>query len=124
MGVPWDSSTSLKVWEVSPDFVSAVRGFGGIFSEYPEFFASSAALIEIFGGIFLILGLGVRIVSLLIFQIMLITLLYRSFDFSWSIIATIAFLAIGILGIWFGSGRLGFDYLIWRFLKLGYKMYN
>lgn len=120
MGVPWDSRSSLKVWEVSPDFVSVVDGFGGLFSLNPVFFATSAALVEIIGGIMLILGLGVRIVSLLIFQIMLITLLYRTFDYSWSIISTISFLAVGILGIWFGSGRLGLDYLICRSLKCNY----
>jgi putative oxidoreductase len=122
MGAPWDSSTFLKVWEVSPDFVSIVAGFGGIFSKNPVFFATSAALVEIIGGIMLILGLGVRVVSLLVFKIMLITLIYRSFDFSWSIVATISFLATGILGIWFGSGRLGLDYIICRALKCNHTI--
>jgi putative oxidoreductase len=65
-----------------------------------------------FGGIFLIVGCCTRLASLLIFLVMLVTLLFREFDQSWSYIPTFVFLSISILGIWFGSGRLGVDYLI------------
>jgi putative oxidoreductase len=113
MGVPWNSSfNDLPAFRIAPEFLSTVQGFGSIFSAFPSFFAAAAAFSMFFGGICLIIGCCTRLASLLIFLVMLTTLLFREFDLSWSYIPTCAFLSISILGIWFGSGRLGLDYLI------------
>ena len=114
MGVPWDSETALETWQVSPSFLAIVDNFGGVFSKYVTFFAVAAALVEIIGGLLLIFGLATRVVSFLVFQIMLTTLIYGPLDNSWSYTPTIAFLANGVLGLWFGSGRIGLDYFICR----------
>lgn len=112
MGVPWNTEfNQLAPFEVSPIFINQVREFGSIFSMYPTFFATAAAYSMFFGGICLMLGFLTRIASSLIFLVMLVTLLFREFDYTWSYIPTFTFLSVSILGLWFGSGRLGLDYL-------------
>ncbi len=113
MGVLWKSSYgNLAPFEISPAFVTRVRDFGGIFSLYPKFFAGFAASVELYGGLLLILGLYTRLSSFFIFIMMVITILFREFDGSWSYIPVLGFLALGISGMIMGSGRFGLDYLI------------
>jgi len=113
MGVPWHSKfNDLPMFKISSGFVAHVREFGSIFTTYPVFFSYAAALSMFFGGICLMVGCLTRFASFLIFWVMIITLFFREFDHSWSYIPTFAFLSISILGIWFGSGRLGVDYFI------------
>lgn len=113
MGVPWQSKfNALPSFEVSSQFVETVSNFGTIFSKFPDFFACVACYSMFFGGILFILGCFVRFISLMIFLVMLNTLLFREFDHSWSYIPTFAFLSLSILGLWFGSGKFGLDYLI------------
>ncbi|MEM1257655.1 MAG: DoxX family protein [Bacteroidota bacterium] len=113
MGVPWESDfNNLVPFEISPKFVGHVQDFGFIFSKYPTFFAKAMAFSMFFGGICLILGFFTRIASSLIFWAMLMTLLFREYDYTWSYIPIFTFLSVSILGLWFGSGRFGLDYLI------------
>lgn len=113
MGVPWKSKFNyLAPFEISHVFVEIVGDFGSIFTHYPICFASAAAYSMFFGGILLIVGCFTRMASFFIFMVMLITLLFREFDYSWSYIPTFTFLSISILGLWFGSGRFGIDYWI------------
>lgn len=113
MGVPWNSDfNSLAPFEISPSYIGHVHDFGFIFSTYPVFFATASAYSMFFGGICLITGCFTRIASSMIFLVMLVTLLFRELDYSWSYIPTFTFLSISILGLWFGSGRFGVDYLI------------
>lgn len=118
MGVPWKTaSNSLPAFKVSPEFIGVVHDLGFIFSTFPKFFAYAAAYSIFFGGILLIIGCCTRLASFFIFWVMLITLLFREFDQSWSYIPTFVFLSISILGLWFGSGRFGLDYFISKKLK-------
>ena len=118
MGVPWKSEYSdLKTFEVSPIFIEVVQEFGFIFTMHPRFFAASAAYSVFFGGICLITGCFTRLASLFIFLTMLVTLLFREFDQSWSYIPTFTFLSISMLGLRFGSGRVGMDYAISKWLN-------
>lgn len=113
MGVPWQTGfNDLSAFKVSPGFVNTVGDFGFIFSEYPVFFAHTACYVMFFGGIFWIIGYCIRLSSVLIFLVMLSTLLFREFDYSWSYIPTFSFLSLSILGLWFGSGRYGLDYIV------------
>ncbi len=113
MGVPWESDfNNLAPFKISPAFVGHVRDFGLAFSTYPVFFATAAAYSMFFGGICLMTGFFTRIASSLIFLVMLVTLLFREYDYTWSYIPTFTFLSVSILGLWFGSGRFGLDYVI------------
>lgn len=113
MGVPWSTKfNNLPAFKVSPDFIETVGGFGYIFSKNPEFFAYAACYSMFFGGIFWIIGYCIRLSSVFIFLVMLTTLLFREFDYSWSYIPTFSFLSLSILGLWFGSGRYGLDYIV------------
>lgn len=118
MGVPWNTGfNDLQPLRVSNDFVETVNRFGSIFSIFPDFFACAACYSMFFGGILFILGCCIRLTSFFIFWVMLTTLLFREFDYSWSYIPTFAFLSLSILGLWFGSGKFGLDYLISKWFK-------
>lgn len=113
IGVPWNTEfNNLSLFKVSPQFIGIVEDFGGIFSMYPVFFATAAAITMLFGGVLLMLGCCTRFASFFVFLVMLVTLVFREFDQSWSYIPTFAFLSLSILGIWFGSGKFSLDYLI------------
>ena len=118
MGVPWETKfNDLPSFTAAPSFIHTVSEFGSIFSDYPAFFAYAACYTMFFGGISWIIGYCIRLSSFLIFWVMLITLLFREFDSSWSYIPTFAFLSLSILGIWFGSGKYGLDYVFAKKMK-------
>lgn len=113
MGVPWRTEfNDLPAFKVSPDFIEIVADFGFVFSKIPEFFAYAACYTMFFGGLLWIVGYCIRLSSVFIFLVMLTTLLFREFDYTWSYIPTFAFLSVSILAFWFGSGKFGLDYLI------------
>lgn len=113
MGPIWATADSpLQAFEIDPAFVNAVAKFGGIYALYPSFFAGAAASIEIYGGLCLVFGCFTRITSFFVFVIMLVTLMFREFDGSWSYIPVCLYLALSILGMLLGSGKLGIDYYL------------
>ena len=113
MVVPWGSNFEGEApFTVLPSFIQIVNDFGSIFNGFPEFFAYAAAYVMFFGGIALMVGCCTRLVSFLIFLVMVVTLFFRELDSTWSYIPTFMLLAVAILGMWFGSGKFGIDHVI------------
>ena len=110
-GTPWTpKALGLKFLEVADWFVLAVTDFGTPFDLMPHAFAWSASFTEAFGGILLALGLNTRITSFFITCVMAITIYFREWDDTWSILPTFLFFCIGLFYLGFGSGKFGLDY--------------
>lgn len=112
-GVPWTPKLmGLELFEVSDWFVKLVEQFGTPFSLMPELFAWSAGFTEALGGILLILGLNTRITAFFITTTMFVTIAFRPWDATWSIIPTFIFFCLGLFFMGFGSGKFGLDYVL------------
>ena len=114
-GTPWTpKSVGLQLFEVSDWFIELVSQFGLPFSLMPKIFAWSAGFTEAAGGILLMLGLNTRITSFFILITMFITIAFRPWDNSWSIMPTFFFFCLSLFFMGFGSGKYGLDYFITR----------
>lgn len=114
-GTPWTpQSMDLKLFEVSDLFIDIVKQFGLPFSIMPEIFSWSAGFTEAMGGLLLILGLNTRITSFFIATTMIVTIIYRPWNDSWSIIPTFIFFCLSLYFMGFGSGKFGLDYYLTR----------
>lgn len=110
-GTPWSQkSRELGLFEVADWFVLKVTEFGTPFNLMPEVFSWSAGFTEAFGGILLLLGLNTRITAFFITCVMAITIYFREWDDTWSILPTFLFFCIGLFYLGFGSGKYGLDY--------------
>ena len=110
-GTPWSpKSTNLGLFEVADWFVLKVTEFGAPFNLMPELFSWSAGFTEAFGGILLLLGLNTRITAFFITCVMAISIYFREWDDTWSILPTFLFFCIGLFYLGFGSGKYGLDY--------------
>jgi len=110
-GTPWTpKSVDLGLFEVADWFVVSVTQFGTPFNIMPEVFSWSAGFTEAFGGILLLLGLNTRITAFFITSVMVITIYFREWDQTWSILPTFLFFTIGLFYLGFGSGKYGLDY--------------
>jgi len=112
-GTPWTPTTmNLQLLEVSDWFIELVRQFGLPFSYLPELFAWSAGFTEALGGILLIMGLNTRITAFFVVSTMFLTIVFRPWDNSWSIMPTFIFFCLGLFFMGFGSGKFGLDYFL------------
>jgi putative oxidoreductase len=121
-GLPWSPAHSnLKFFEVAFWFPNDVKGYGGIFSVFPVFFAWMGAFSEAVGGFFLVLGFQTRIFSFLLTCTMLVVIFLQQFNQGiWNMLPGMGFLWVSIMGMVLGSGRFGVDYFIakkWKHAK-------
>ncbi|MFX0556655.1 DoxX family protein [Maribacter sp. CXY002] len=113
IGTPWSpEDLNLQLLKINPTFVGHVRDFGPPFDLMPLVFSWSAIITMAFGGFLMILGLNTRITSFFLVMTMFITILFREWDNSWSILPTFLFFCTGLFYLGFGSGKFGLDYYI------------
>lgn len=117
-GMPWSTTDEMGLFQVASWFPEDVAKFGIPFALAPTLFAWLGAASEAIGGLFLAIGLGTRIWSILISFTMLTAIFLQKwpdameYGSSWPLLPALGFLWIGIYSIVLGSGKFGFDYLI------------
>lgn len=118
-GLPWSAEgTNLSLFEVSPWFAEDVATFGFPFSLAPIFFAWMGAASEALGGLFLLLGFHTRIFGFLLSITMLVAIFYQQWDNGmWSMLPAMGFLWIALYCLVLGSGKLGLDNFIGKYLS-------
>jgi putative oxidoreductase len=119
-GMPWSTTDELGLFEVSSWFPEDVSKFGIPFVLAPTLFAWLGAATEAIGGLFLAVGLGTRIWSILLSITMLTAIFFQKwpdameYGSSWPLLPAIGFLWISIYSIVLGSGKFGLDFWISR----------
>lgn len=119
-GMPWSTTEDLGLFEVANWFPEDVSKFGIPFILAPTLFAWLGAATEAIGGLFLVIGLGTRIWSVLLSITMLTAIFFQKwpdaveYGSSWPLLPATGFLWISIYSIALGSGKFGIDYLISR----------
>lgn len=119
-GMPWSTTDELGLFQVASWFPEDVSKFGIPFVLAPTLFAWLGAATEAIGGLFLAIGLGTRIWSVLLSVTMLTAIFFQKwpdameYGSSWPLLPAIGFLWISIYSIGLGSGKFGLDYLISR----------
>jgi putative oxidoreductase len=99
-----------------PDwFVKDVAGYG---FPFPTFFAWAAVLAETLGGVMLVLGFFTRLAGLMVVITMLVAIFFQKWGGEvWEMLPAMGFLWIGLYAVVMGSGRIGIDHLISKYLK-------
>ncbi|MCR9132468.1 MAG: DUF2807 domain-containing protein [bacterium] len=117
-GVPWSlNNTELGLFEVATWFPEDVAKFGAPFSWAPLFFAWMGAASEAIGGMFLLWGFQTRISGFLIAFTMLVAVFFQKWGGGlWGMLPALGFLWVGLYAMAFGSGKIGLDYLLSRWL--------
>ena len=111
-GMPWSPAEfNLQLFEVSPRFLKVAANFHSPFGEFPYALGLFSGITKCFGGVFLILGLGSRIVCLLVLILMTIFLV-NSHAINFNYIFPLFFISVSCYGLYFGSGKYGLDYLL------------
>lgn len=119
-GMPWSTTDELGLFQVASWFPEDVSKFGIPFVLAPTLFAWLGAATEAVGGLFLAIGLGTRIWSVLLSVTMLTAIFFQKwpnvieYGSSWPVLPAIGFLWISIYSMVLGSGKFGLDYLISR----------
>ena len=119
-GMPWSTTNELGLFQVASWFPEDISKFGFPFVLAPKLFAWIGAAAEAIGGLFLAIGLGTRIWSILLSITMLTAIFFQKcpdameYGSSWPLLPAIGFLWISIYSIVLGSGKFGVDYLISR----------
>ncbi len=118
-GMPWSpAEKNLQLFEVAFWFPDDVAAFGPPFFWFPAFFAWMAAFSEAVGGIFWMLGLQTRITSFLIFCTMMVAVFLQQGDRGmWNMLPSLGFLWLSMVYMVIGSGRFGFDHLLYNKTK-------
>jgi putative oxidoreductase len=113
-GLPWSPpDNNLGFFEVAYWFPNDVAAYGGIFAQFPAFFAWMGAFSEAVGGIFLLLGLLTRPFSFLITCTMLVAIFCQQFNQgTWNMLPAMGIMWVSLYTLVLGSGRFGADYLI------------
>lgn len=113
-GLPWSpADKNLGLFEVVYWFPNDVAAYGGIFKQFPVFFAWMGAFSEAVGGILLLLGFQTRIASFLIACTMLVAIFMQQMQQgTWNMLPAMGFLWVSIYSLILGSGRIGIDYLL------------
>jgi putative oxidoreductase len=113
-GLPWSpTDNNLGLFEVAFWFPNDVAAYGGLFAEFPVFFAWIGAFSEAVGGIFLLLGLLTRPFSFLIMCTMLVAIFFQQFNQgTWNMLPALGIMWVALYNLLLGSGRFGIDYLI------------
>ena len=118
-GMPWSpDDRNLGLFEVVYWFPGDVASFGGIFALFPVFFAWMGAFSEAVGGLFLAFGLQSRIAAFLIFCTMCVAIFLQKWGQGlWPILPALGFLWVSIYTMLLGSGRVGIDFIVMKYLK-------
>jgi putative oxidoreductase len=113
-GLPWTPlDKNLGLFEVAFWFPADVANYGGLFAQFPVFFAWMAAFAEAVGGLFLIFGFQTRIASFLILCTMLVAIFMQQINEGmWNCLPALGFMWVALYCLIIGSGRFGIDYLI------------
>lgn len=113
-GMPWSpDDKNLGFFEVVFWFPNDVAAYGGIFAQFPVFFAWMGAFSEAVGGIFLILGLLTRPFAFLIMCTMLVAIFMQQINQGvWNTLPAMGILWVALFNLILGSGRFGIDHLI------------
>jgi len=91
--------------------------FGGkLHFPLPVFMACLAKGSEVFGGLFVLLGLFTRVSALFVFITMLVATLVANTGIGWDVYGTItlSFAFFALLFIYWGGGKFALDRMIWR----------
>ncbi len=115
-GLPWSPpDNNLRLFEVAVWFPNDVRDFGGPFALAPGTLAWLGAFSEGVGGVFLMLGLQVRLFSFLVAATMLVAIFAQQWNNGlWSILPAAGVLWMAMSGMAIGSGKFGADWLLTR----------
>ncbi|MGD1847302.1 MAG: DoxX family protein [Salibacteraceae bacterium] len=123
-GMPWSpDEREMGLFEVIYWFPRDVEAYGGVFAEFPVFFAWMGAFAEAVGGLLLLLGFNTRISGFLIVCTMLVAIFFQKWQqviewgSIWGILPAMGFLWVGLYAMILGSGRFGIDYLISKNMK-------
>jgi putative oxidoreductase len=118
-GLPWSPpDNNLHFFEVAFWFPNDVKAYGGIFAQFPIFFAWMGAFSEAVGGLFLMLGLLSRPFAVLVAATMLTAIFMQQISQGlWNALPAIGFLWVMLYTFVLGSGRLGLDYWIHYYLS-------
>jgi len=113
-GMPWSPiDNNLGLFEVAFWFPNDVKAYGGIFAQFPVFFAWMGAFSEAVGGLLLLIGLQTRLASLLIIATMLVAIFMQQWESGvWNCLPAAGFLWVCLYTFIMGSGRFGLDYLL------------
>ena len=118
-GMPWtDPEKNLGLLEVAAWFPEDVAAFGAPFSWAPWFFAWMGAASEAIGGLFLALGFQTRLSAFLIGCTMLTAIFFQKWgQGTWGMLPAMGFLWVSMYSLVHGSGKLGLDYWVARYVK-------
>jgi putative oxidoreductase len=115
-GLPWSPpDNNLGLFEVAYWFPNDVAAFGGIFARFPATLAWLGAFAEGVGGIAWLLGVQVRLFSVLILCTMLVAAFLQQGDQGlWNKLPSLGFAWVAVYHLVLGSGRFGVDHLLTR----------
>ncbi len=118
-GMPWTpKENELSLFQVAEWFPKDVAEFGGLFALAPGFFAWMGAASEAIGGVFLTLGLKTRVASFFIMCTMLVAIFFQKWgDGLWGMLPAFGFLWVSMYTLVLGSGRIGLDYPLGKYLE-------
>jgi len=118
-GMPWTpASAELNLFQVSDWFITDVASFGGVFAEFPKFFAWMGAGSEAIGGLLLLLGLQTRLSSFLLACTMLVATFFQKWGGPvWEMLPALGFLWVAMTGMAIGSGKIGLDHLLSKWIS-------
>jgi putative oxidoreductase len=99
---------NLSQFEVALWVPDEVANYGGLFAQFPVFFAWMAAFAEAIGGLLWILGFQTRIASFLILCTMLVAIFMQQINEGmWNCLPALGFLWVSLYCLIIGSGRIG-----------------
>ncbi|MFD1470152.1 DoxX family protein [Hymenobacter caeli] len=115
-GLPWSPpDNNLGLFEVAFWFPHDVAAYGGIFAQFPVFFAWVGGFSEAVGGLLLVLGLLTRPAAFLVCCTMLVAVFMQQFHQGlWNMLPAMGFLWAALPALVLGSGRFGLDYLLMK----------
>ena len=115
-GLPWSpADRNLGLFEIVFWFPEDVSNYGGIFAQFPVFFAWMAGFSEAVGGFLFMLGFQTRISALLILTTMMGAIFLQQIQQGmWNTLPALGFLWVSIYSLTIGSGRFGLDYLLFK----------
>ena len=113
-GLPWSPpDNNLGLFEVTFWFPGDVAAYGGVFAQFPAFFAWMGGFSEAVGGLLLVLGLLTRPAAFLVCCTMLVAVFMQQFhEGLWNMLPAAGFLWAALPALVLGSGRFGLDYLL------------
>jgi putative oxidoreductase len=113
-GLPWSPpDNNLGLFEVAYWFPNDVAGYGGVFAQFPAFFAWMGAFSEAVGGLFLLMGLLTRPFAFLVACTMLVAIFCQQIQQGvWNTLPAAGILWVAIYNLILGSGRFGLDYVL------------